>query len=189
MKALISLLSLIMMTSASYADTQVSSNKLRDLLDRCGSAQDDQAEVKCLRRGIMRAIRGNDNESNSLQCRGNGSKFAIYNTKTGQFVDSYYSKSASECARSIDEATDKYVCVTKTAGGAAIYDYSQSKFVDNYYGGNLDSCIRAVRGIRNDVVCLVNGSSQYARYDLERKEFLDNRYSLSIDECLALSRH
>lgn len=188
MKILFGLLTLLMITSASNADTNVSSGQLQNLLERCGSAHDDQAEVKCLRRGINRMIRGNDYENNSLQCRSNGTNFAIYNTKEQTFVDNYYSKSARECGLAIEEATDKYVCATNSSGAAAIYDYSKSEFVDNYYGGTLDTCIKAIKGIRKNVVCLTSSSSKYARYDLARKEFLDTRYSLNLEECIALTR-
>lgn len=178
-KMICTALALLSFLSFSAHASSVSESDLRDILRNC---RGDLDEARCLRRGIRSLI--GEAEDNALICRGNGSKFALYNQETGSFVDSYYSKTPEECQKAIRNAKDGYVC-SSNGDKAAIRNVTTLEFIDKYYSKSLNECMTTINHIRRNVVCVAN-NGKYARYNIEKKEFLDTQYGMTLDECIQL---
>jgi hypothetical protein len=166
--------------SAKAADF-VESAKLRNLMSKCETVQD---EVHCLRRGIQHLIRGGDHADESLICNSNGTSFAVYDEEKKIYLDDFYSKTANECKQTIDGIRNGLICSVGSNAQYAVRDIATKTFISPSYAIPLSECLYSITHMRSHYICIAGPNSKYARYNTKTKSYLDSNYSFELNECI-----
>ena len=186
-KLIVLLLCMPSISAFSAHSGSVEVRELRQVLQDCRGAKN---EVRCLRRGIRQLVRENRTrpvQPSNLVCRsGSNGEFAVYNNDTNSYLDGYYSKTASECRQTIENAFTGYLCSVGSNNKYAVRRVSDAKFMGPSYSIDLDQCLRSTEFATSEYICIAGSNGEFARYDLQRETYLDSKYSMTLDDCLDL---